>query len=193
MDLPRTALITGGLIAAVTFLPFTLTHGPTSYNIEHEILGWDMHRWGLVMGTVPEVLIGAGLWSLRGVIAGGRRATVVALAVMCTAMLLFAAMNAAFRAIGPPFDLFLVAPASVVVASTTRLRGPARAVLVALAVAYCTATAFALIPLETSDSFDGYRVFGLIAYAGTGVLWAIFGTLSGEHGLSRTRRGSSPP
>lgn len=177
MEPARIAVITGGIVAAVTFVPFTLTHGPTSYNIEHEILGWDMHRWGLVMGTVPEVLIGAGLWRLRGVIAGARRAAVVALAVVCAAMLLFAVMNAFFGGIGPPFDLFLLAPAGVVVASTTLLRGAARAVLVALAIGWCGALVLGLIPLETSDSFGGYRVFGLVAYAGTGVLWAIFGAV----------------
>ena len=177
MDIARTAVIAGGIVAAVTFVPFTLTHGPTSYNIEHEILGWDMHRWGLVMGTVPEVLISAGLWRLRGVIAGARRAATVALAVVCVTMLLFAAMTVFFGGTGPPFDLFFLAPAGVVLASTTRLRGAARAVLVALAVAWCGATALGLIPLETSDGFGGYRVFGLIAYAGTGVLWAVFGAV----------------
>jgi hypothetical protein len=32
-----------------------------------------------------------------------------------------------------------------------------------------------LIPLETSDSFGGFRNFGIIAYAGVDVLWAAFG------------------
>ncbi|HEX8869091.1 MAG TPA: hypothetical protein VF821_25755 [Lentzea sp.] len=186
------ALIVGGVVMAGVFLPFTLTHGPTSYNIEHEILGWDVLRWGLVMGTVPEVLIGTGLWLLRGTIAGGRRVTSAALGVMSVAMVVFAAMNLAFGGIGPPFDLFFLAPASAVVAATTWMRGLARALLVALAAAYCTATALGLIPLETSDSFGGYRIFGLVAYAGVGVLWALFGALSGGHDQSRTRRAPSP-
>lgn len=181
MDRARGAVIAGGIVAAVTFVPFTLTHGPTSYNIEHEVLGWDMHRWGLLMGTVPEVFISVGLWRLRGVIAGTRRATIVAIAVLCATMVLFAVMNASFGGIGPPFDLFLLAPAGVVLASTTRLRGPAGAALAMLAVAWCGALALGLIPLETSDSFGGYRVFGLIAYAGTGVLWAIFGAVLRDH------------
>jgi hypothetical protein len=32
-----------------------------------------------------------------------------------------------------------------------------------------------LIPLETSDRFGGFRIFGVISYAGVGVLWAVFG------------------
>jgi hypothetical protein len=172
-----TAIIGGGLVAAVTFVPFTLSHGPTSYNLEREVLGWDMHRWGLVMGTVPELLIAVGLWRLRGLIAGERRVTAVALTVMCAAMILFAAMNAYFGGIGPPFDLFLLPPAAVLLASTTQMRGPARAALTAVATAYCAGLTFAFIPLEASDLFGGYRVFGLITYFGVGLLWATFGAI----------------
>jgi hypothetical protein len=91
---------------------------------------------------------------------------------------------------GPPFELILLAPASVVAALTTRRRG-IRAVLGLLAATYCTALGLSMIPMETSDSFGGYRIFGGIAYAGVGVLWAAFGVtlLVTERG---GRRGSSP-
>ena len=167
-------MVVGGLLSCGVFVPFTVAHGPTSYNLEREVLGWDMHHWGFLMGTVPPVLIGAGLWSLRARLAGGRHAAFRALTVMSVAMFLFAAMNVAVRAIGPPFDLFLLAPASVVAALTAR-KGPTRVVLGLLATAYCAALAVAFIPLETSDGFGGYRVFGIIAYAGVGLLWAAFG------------------
>ncbi|RYV52802.1 hypothetical protein [Pengzhenrongella frigida] len=155
-------------------MPFTLAHGPTSYNLEGEVLGWDMHRWGFLMGTVPPLLVGAGLWPLRVLVAGGRRAALRALSAICVAMFLFAAMNFAYRALGPPFDLLVLAPASVVAALTAR-KGPIRALLGLLAAAYCCALAMLLIPLETSDSFGGFRTFGVIAYAGVGVLWAALG------------------
>ena len=32
-----------------------------------------------------------------------------------------------------------------------------------------------MIPLETSDGFGGFRIFGVIDYAGVGLLWAAFG------------------
>jgi len=169
-----TVMVVGGILASAVFVPFTIAHGPTSYNLEREVLGWDMHNWGFLMGTLPPLLVGAGLWSLRGLVAGERRTAFRALTVMCVAMLLFAAMNFAFRAIGPPFDLFLLAPAGVVAALTVR-KGPIRLVLGLLATAYCAALAMVLIPLETSDSFGGFRIFGVIAYAGVGVLWAAFG------------------
>lgn len=170
-----TAMVVGGIIAGAAFAPFTIAHGPTSYNLEHEVLGWDMHNWGFLMGTVPPLLVGAGLWSFRALVAGGRRSAFRALTVMCVAMFLFAAMNLAYRAMGPPLDLFLLAPTGVVAALTTPRRGPIRVVLGLLAIAYCAALAMVMIPLETSDSFGGFRIFGVIDYAGVGVLWAAFG------------------
>lgn len=188
-----TAMVVGGILAGAVFLPFTIAHGPTSYNLEREVLGWDMHNWGFLMGTLPPLLIGAGLWSLRGLVAGERRSAFRALTVMCVAMLLFAAMNFTFRAFGPPFDLFLLAPAGVVAALTVR-KGPIRLVLGLLATAYFAALAMVLIPLETSDSFRGFRVFGVIAYAGVGVLWAALGVtlLSTEHPRRRARLTKRP-
>lgn len=169
------ALIAGGIAAAVLFVPFTLTHGPTSYNLEREVLGWDMHRWGLLMGTIPEVLIGVGLWRLRGLLAGARRVTAGALAVVCATMFLFAAMNLALGGIGPPFDLFLLVPATAVAAATTARHGATRAMLVLLAATYCAALAIALVPQQVSDAVDGYRIFGLVVNVGVGVLWAVLG------------------
>jgi hypothetical protein len=93
-----TAMVVGGIVESAAFAPFTVAHGPTTYNIGREVLGWDMHNWGFLMGTVPPVLIGAGLWLLRGRVAGERRAAVGALTVMCVAMFLFAAMTAAGQA-----------------------------------------------------------------------------------------------
>lgn len=169
-----TAMVFGGVVASVAFVPFTLAHGATSTNLEGEVLGWDMHRWGFLMGTVPPLLVGAGLWPLRVLVVGERRSALRALSVVCVAMFLFAAMNFTFRALGPPLDLFLLAPASVVAALTAR-KGPIRALVGLLAGAYCAALAMSLIPLETSDSFGGFRIFGVIAYAGVGVLWATLG------------------
>lgn len=174
--LPPAALIVGGVLAALLFVPFTIAHGPTSYNIEREVLGLDMHGWGFALGTVPPLLIGAGLWRLRPRLAGESRAASMALAVACVAMFLFAAMNLAFRAVGPPFDLLLLAPSLVVAALTSLERGPVRALLAALAFTYCVGLVVALVPMSTSDDYAGYRVFGAVAYAGIGLLWAALGT-----------------
>ena len=75
------AIIVGGLLMTALFVPFTLAHGPTSYNEEHDVLGWDMHVWGFLLGVLPNVLVAGGLWRLRARIAGGRRGAVVVVAV----------------------------------------------------------------------------------------------------------------
>ena len=103
------AMVVGGIIAGAAFVPFTIAHGPTSYNLEHEVLGGTCMPGGSSSAGIPPLLVGAGLWSLRALVACGRRATFRSLTVMCVAMSLFAAMNLAFRAMGPPFDLFLLA------------------------------------------------------------------------------------
>ena len=170
-------LVLGGLVAAVLFLPFTQAHGPTSVNLEREVLGWDMHRWGLVMGTIPEVLLSAGVWLRRAVLAGGSRVARAALVTACAAMLLFAAMNLAFRAIGPPFDLVVLAPAMVVAAATSRTGGAVRVVLAALAATYCLGLVLGVaVPADAALlGTGGFRLFGLTTYAGTGLLWAVLG------------------
>lgn len=78
-----TAIMAGGLVEAAAFIPFTIAHGPTSYNLGNEVLGWDMHRWGFIMGSIPQLLVGTGLWPLRGLVAGGRRIAIAALSPSC--------------------------------------------------------------------------------------------------------------
>lgn len=169
------ALIVGGIGAAVLFVPFTMAHGPTSVNLEREVLGWDMHQWGFLLGTIPPLLVGIGVLLVREELSGGSRAASIALVVMSVTMFLFAAMNVVFRALGPPFDLFALAPAGVVAALTARRRGGPRVLLGLLALAYCVGLGLALIPLESADSFEGYRISGSVAYAGVGMLWAAMG------------------
>ncbi|HEY3263435.1 MAG TPA: hypothetical protein VGJ95_24705 [Pseudonocardiaceae bacterium] len=173
------AIIIGGLSMAALFVPFTLTHGPTSYNEEREVLGWDMHAWGFLLGVLPNVLIAGGLWRLRERIAGGRRGATVVVAVGCVALLLDALMNLAFRALGAPFVLFLLVPATIGLAALIRAGDAARArtrgVVAALGIVLATGLALALIPQETSDSFGGFRFFGTVVYGLGGLLWALLG------------------
>ena len=178
---PRTCLVIGGLAMTLLYVPFTLAHGPTSFNIERELLGFDMHRWGLLLGVVPNVLIAYGLWRIRLVLASGRRTTRAATTAMCVALFVSAAFDLAFRALGPPFMLFVLAPATLVAALTIPAMSPrqwmAQAFLRTLGIALSAALCVGLIPLETSDSFGGYRVFGVLAYGVPGVVWALLGLI----------------
>jgi hypothetical protein len=64
----------------------------------------------------------------------------------------------------------------VVAAATSTERGPVRTLLAALATAYCLALVISMVPLSTSDDYAGFRVFGVVAYAGVSLLWAAVGT-----------------
>jgi pimeloyl-ACP methyl ester carboxylesterase len=173
------AIILGGLSMAAFFVPFTMAHGPTSYNEEHHILGWDMHAWGFLLGVLPNVLIAGGLWRLREWMTGGRRSAKAILAVGCAGLLLDALMNLAFRALGAPFVLFLLVPTSMALAILIPTGDPARArtrvAVAALGMVLATGLAVALIPQETSDSFGGFRIFGTVVYGLGGLLWALLG------------------
>lgn len=173
------AVVAGGLVMAALFIPFTLTHGPTSFNEESEILGWDMHVWGLLLGLLPNLLIAAGLWPLRPHLSGPRRGARIAATVISVAFSVDAIVNLAFRALGPPFVLFVLAPTLVRLASLMpgagRGANRSRFTVGALGLVYVVAIAFALIPLETADGFGGFRVTGAIAYGLGGLLWAVLG------------------
>lgn len=174
------AIVVGGLLMAALFIPFTLAHGPTSFNEERVILGLDMHGWGLLLGVLPNLLVGFGLWRRREAIAGSGRAATVVLAIACVAMLMDALANLVFGGLGAPFVLFILAPATLTLAVLTPARGARgvrlRVLLAALGIILAGSVALSLITMETSDSFGGYRIFGSSAYGIAGVLWLLVGT-----------------
>ena len=165
---------------AALFIPFTLAHGPTSLNEEHVILGLDMHGWGMLLGVLPNLLIGWGLWRRRKAITGRRRAATVVLGIACVAMLLDALANLAFGALGAPFVLFILAPATLALAALSPVRGAVgvrfRALLAAIGFILAGGVALALITNEAADSFGGYRIFGIAVYGVVGILWSLIGT-----------------
>ena len=163
------------------FVPFTITHGPTSFNEERTLFRLDMHSWGLLLGVAPNVLIAAGFWTMRRRVAGSSRLAVAACTTICAVLGLSAIADLAFRALGPPFGLFVLAPAAVVVCVSAAPRGAvnarARVPIGVLAAVLTTGLILALLPAQTSDSFSGYRIFGVLVYATAGIAWAILGLM----------------
>jgi len=151
-----------------------------------------MHAWGFMLGVLPNVLIAGGLWWLRRPIAGERRAATVLLAVGCAALLLDALMNLVFRALGPPFVLFLLVPVTVALAvlmpADDAARIPVRIGVAALGIVLAAGAALALIPLETSDSFGGFRIYGTLVHGLGGLLWAMLGLWLGRRPNAEPRR-----
>ena len=163
------------------FVPFTITHGPTSFNEEQTLFRLDMHSWGLLLGVAPNLLIAAGFWTMRRRVAGSSRLAVAACTTICAVLGLSAIADLAFRALGPPFGLFVLAPAAVVVCVSAAPRGAvnarARVPIGVLAAVLTTGLILALLPAKTSDSFSGYRIFGVLVYAIAGIAWAILGLM----------------
>jgi len=165
------AVALGGLAMVVLWVPFTLAHGPTSYNEERVVAGMDMLGWGLLLGVVPNVLVATGLVLARGRLArsGG---TAWALGWVIAALVLSALADLAFRALGPPFSLFVLAPATIALV-VLAAPGGVRVAWAVLAAAYVVALALALVPHEAADGFDGYRVYGLVAHVTVGLGWVV--------------------
>jgi hypothetical protein len=76
----------GGLTMVLLWIPFTLAHGPTSYNEERVVAGMDMHGWGFLLGVVPNLAIAAGLVVVRAALSEGRRGSARALWVVVGAL-----------------------------------------------------------------------------------------------------------
>ena len=193
------SMVVGGLLATALSVPFTLTHGPTSVNEQREILGQDMLAWGLLLGVVPNVLVGYGLWRLRRGVPGGTTWTRSALAAASAALFVSAALDLLFRALGPPL-LMPVLATSLVVATISLVgsEGSDRritATLAGLALVLVGAFSLALVPQETSDGFGGYRIFGALAHALAGLLWAALGVVLVRTAPDRATRAASgtPP
>lgn len=173
------AVVIGGLMMTALFVPFTLAHGPTSFNEERLVLGFDMHRWGLLLGVLPNLLIGAGLWRLRKRITAGRREPSTALVILCCALMLDGLLNLGLGSLGAPFVLFILAPTILALAAVAPAGGLGRVrlrvLLAALGVSLAVGVALALLAQATSDAFGGYRVFGILVYGVGGLLWASLG------------------
>lgn len=155
------AIALGGLVMIVLWIPFTLAHGPTSYNEERVVGGMTMIGWGLLLGVVPNVLVAGGLVAARHRLAD-RRGSGRVLWWVVAALVGSALMDLAFRALGPPFSILALAPATVALAVLTREPGP-RLAWALLASAYVVALGLLLVPMETSDGFGGFRIYGLAA------------------------------
>ncbi|PKH37535.1 hypothetical protein SAMN05192575_101525 [Nocardioides alpinus] len=168
---PALLIALGGLAMIALWIPFTLAHGPTSYDEERVVGGMTMIGWGFLLGVVPNVLVGVGLVVARSRLRESRgRAR--ALAVVVAALLGSALLDLAFLALGPPFSIFLLAPATLALAVLSRGSG-LRWGWALLATAYFVALGLLLVPQATSDGFGGFRIYGLAAHVGVGLGWVV--------------------
>ena len=183
------AISLGGLAMALLWLIYTSVHGPTSFDEVNRVLGRDTLFWGMLLGVVPNVAIGAGLLMARhpltsALTAAGR----VGYYLILIGLLLPAAADAALQAFGPPF-LMPILGIGLVLLSTGSRRNPgatalSRIELVSMGILLLVAFAWALLSQDFGDSIGGYRIFGAMGYFLPGIGWGAFGAAIRANGGS---------
>lgn len=173
------SMVLGGLLMLVLYVPFTIAHGPTSVDRGSEVLGTDMHVWGFLLGVFPCAVLGLALWRLRDPAAGARAITRTAWTAVAVLLLLSAAQDLAFRALGPPFVYFAIVPALMVAAATHRSRLPGdpavRLVTTVLSLVLLGGLITMVFLQETEDGFGNYRMAAFLLYGAGGLGWAALG------------------
>lgn len=99
-------------------------------------------------------------------------------------------LDLTFRALGPPFSILVLAPATLALAALSRDLG-LRASWALLATSYVVAVALLLVPEAVSDGFGGFRIYGLAAHVGVGLGWLALAsriTISRPDGLISPKR-----
>lgn len=172
-------MVLGGLLMTVLYVPFTIAHGPTSFNRADEVLGADMHVWGFLLGVIPSTVLGLSLWRLRDSAAGASATTRRAWTAVACLLLLSAAQDLAFRALGPPLLYFAIVPAVLVAAVTHRSRVPGdraiRMATTALSLVLLAGVVNSIFLQDTEDGFGNYRMATFLLYGAGGLAWASLG------------------
>lgn len=192
---PSVALIVGGLVMAVLWFRFTTLHGPTSFNEERRWLGLDPLVWGSLMNAPPSLLIALGLCGHRSLlVASSSRIARIGFVLVMLSLTIPSLVELATLTLGPPLALPVLATGLILLGVDQRrhpsLPAASRAVLQVLGVLLLTTFLLVLaVPLTVSDSYDGYRIYGLTAHVTFGLGWMLFGValLRQRRHLSVTR------
>jgi hypothetical protein len=173
------ALCTGGLLMAALWLVFTSLHGPTSFDEHRFALGRDELFWGMLLGVVPNLLIAAALLTLRRRVTAAAATARVGYAMILAGLVVSAALDLVFHALGPPLVLPIIAGGLILLA-IGNWRNPlmtsfGRLALLSVGIVLTIAFALVLVPIEVADSIGGYRIFGALGYLVAGIGWALFG------------------
>lgn len=182
------SVVIGGLLMSVLYVPFTITHGPTSVDRGGDLLSADMHVWGFLLGVFPCVVLGLALWRLRDPAAGASAISRTAWTAVALLLLLSAAQDLAFRALGPPFVYFVMVPTLMIAAVTYRspLPGvPAVGIVTAVLSLVLLAGLVNMVFLqETEDGFGNYRMAAFLLYGAGGLGWAALGVALNRDGAN---------
>lgn len=181
---PNLALIAGGLLITPMWVRFTTLHGPTSFNEDGRWLGQDAIFWGGMMGFA-SLLIVIGMYGHRVLLAAGVRSARTGFWLALIGLGVPALADIAFRAAVPPFLMPLAATGLLLLAAAHR-HDPAlpltcRVALLVMGLLLSAAFLMNLVPRETLDTFQWYRLYGILSNVLFGLGWVMFGVSLARH------------
>jgi len=171
---------------AVMWMRFTTLHGPTSFNEEGHWLGGSSIFWGGMIGFA-SLLIVLGLYGHRDLFTGrGDRLARIGYWLTMIGLGVPAVFELAVRAALPPLLMPLAATGLILLATAHRhdpsLAPTSRVALLAMGILLSVAFLMSVaIPLETSDSIQGYRLYGILSNMLFGLGCAVLGASIARH------------
>jgi len=174
------AFIAGGLLMMVLWIIYTNVHGPTTYDETRPVLGRTTLFWGMLLSAPPNLLVALGLILLHPRLAqGASRMASIGYTLALIGLLVPAVIDLIIGAIGPPFFVPVLGAGLILLALGSRYNPRIKRqninLLLLIGIFQVIAFALALIPLEVSDPFGGYRVYGIFAHFLTGIGWIVLG------------------
>jgi hypothetical protein len=174
------AFIAGGLLMMLLWVIYTTVHGPTSYDETRPVLGRTTLFWGMLLSAPPNLLVAMGLILLHPHLAqGASRLARTGYTLALIGLLVPAVIDLIIGAIGPPFLMPVLGAGMILLAlgsrNNARISRQSFNLLMLIGIFQVIAFALALIPLEVSDPFGGYRVYGVFAHFLTGISWIALG------------------
>jgi len=176
------AITAGGLLMAGLWLVFTNVHGPTSFNENGVVLGRSMHFWGMLLGGPPNLLVALGLLGLyRQLSEGAARLARIGYVLTLIGLVVPGVLDLVIGALGAPFFVPVLAVGLLLMAwgswRSPGLPRPGVYLVLALGLLLAVAFAWALAPMDVSDSVGGYRLYGLLAHFAAGFGWVGLGLI----------------
>jgi hypothetical protein len=161
---------------AAQWIIYTNAHGPTSYDETRPVLGRTTLFWGMLLSAPPNLLVALGLIFLYPVLAqGASRMARIGYILTLIGLLVPAGIDLIIGAIGPPFFVPVLGSGLILLAlgswHNPSMKRQSLSLILLIGVFQVLAFALALIPLEITDPFGGYRVYGILAHLLTGIGW----------------------
>lgn len=163
---------------------FTTLHGPTSFNDDGHWLGQGAIFWGGTMGFAG-LLIAIGVYGHRALLEVGGRSALIGFWLALVGLGIPALADIAFRAAVPPFLMPLAATGLILLAAAHRhdpaLPITARVALPVMGLLLSAAFLMNVVPQETLDRFQWYRLYGVLSNVLFGLGWVVFGVSLARH------------